>query len=241
MPMHDWSKVTPGEFHDFHGEWISATRRVLLDGVLPPQYYVAVDQHILGFIPDVLAMRGQASKPRRGTVGPVELKEPRTHPSVQTGVAPYFRTNRRLEIYQAGVNRLVAVIEVVSNGNKNSQSGIDAFLRKSLEFLNGGIHLVVFDALPRGNFEPQGIHAAIWERLTGESVPAPTKPLTIVSYAAGTQVRAYVDELAPGDRIPDTQLFLEDYGCVEIPTELAYTTAFQVQPTPVQDLLDPRP
>ncbi len=239
MPMHDWSKVTPGEFHDFHNEWISTTRRALLDGILPAQYYASIDQHVMGFIPDVVTLKSGTK--RRGPAGPVELKPPRVRPSVETGVAPYFRKDRLVEIYQVETNRLVAVIEVVSPGNKNSQGGLEAFLRKSVEFLNAGIHLVVLDAVPPGHFAPSGIHAAIWEQLTGEAVPAPAKPLTMVSYAAGTQVRAYVNELSPGDPLPDTPLFLEEYGCVEIPTESAYASAFQVQPTPVQDLLDPRP
>jgi len=239
MPMHDWSKVTPGEFHDFHNEWISTTRRSLLNGVLPPQYYASIDQHVMGFIPDVVTLK--SGTPRRGPVGPVELKQPRVRPSVETGVAPYFRKDRLLEIFRAEDNRLVAVIEVVSPGNKNSAGGLEVFLRKSVEFLNAGIHLVVLDAVPPSNFAPKGIHAAIWEQLTGESVPDPAKPLTMVSYAAGTQVRAYVSEVAPGDAIPDTPLFLEEYGCVEILTESAYLMAFQVQGTPVQELLDPRP
>ncbi len=239
MPMHDWSKVTPGEFHDFHNEWISTTRRALLDGILPAHYYASIDQHVMGFVPDVVTLK--SGTPRRGPAGPVELKQPRARPSVETGVAPYFRKDRRVEIYQAGTNRLVAVIEVVSPGNKNSQGGLEAFLRKSVEFLNAGIHLVVLDAVPPGNLAPKGIHAAIWEQLTGESVPAPAKPLTMASYAAGSQVRAYVTELSPGDPIPDTPLFLEEYGCVEIPTESAYMMAFQVQGTPIQELLDPRP
>ena len=139
MPMHDWSKVTPGEFHDFHNEWISTTRRVLLDGILPAHYYASIDQRVMGFIPDVVTL--QSGTKRRGPAGPAELKLPRVRPSVETGVAPYFRKDRRVEIYQVETNRLVAVIEVVSPGNKNSQGGLEAFLRKSVEFQIGRAHV----------------------------------------------------------------------------------------------------
>ena len=109
MPMHDWSKVTPGEFHDFHGEWISATRRALLDGILPAQYYASIDQHVMGFIPDVVTLKSGTK--RRGPAGPVELKQPRARPSVETGVAPYFRKDRLVEIYQVETNRLVRIMD----------------------------------------------------------------------------------------------------------------------------------
>jgi hypothetical protein len=35
MPVHDWTKVPPGIFHDFHVGWIVALSRVLNNGGLP--------------------------------------------------------------------------------------------------------------------------------------------------------------------------------------------------------------
>lgn len=35
MPIHDWTKVTPNIFHDFHGSWIQMLQHALNEGVLP--------------------------------------------------------------------------------------------------------------------------------------------------------------------------------------------------------------
>ena len=39
MPIHDWTKVEAGIFHDFHSDWIQVLKRALNSGLLPPQYY----------------------------------------------------------------------------------------------------------------------------------------------------------------------------------------------------------
>jgi hypothetical protein len=44
MPVHDWTGVEVGIFHDFHHEWISTIKRALNQGVLPPQYYALAEQ-----------------------------------------------------------------------------------------------------------------------------------------------------------------------------------------------------
>lgn len=44
MPVHDWSKLAPAFFHDFHLEWISAIKHTLNNGVLPEDYYAMAEQ-----------------------------------------------------------------------------------------------------------------------------------------------------------------------------------------------------
>ena len=225
MPMHDWSKVTPGEFHDFHAAWLAEIRRVLMTGLLPEGYYAAVEQHVMGFIPDVLSFR-EVPEERGTTSGGAALLEAPALPTVQTGVPPYYRQNRLVTVRREEQDELVAVVEVVSPSNKKSRVGIDGFLRKTGSLLGRGIHLVVLDTVRPGRFDPQGIHGAIWQELTGEPCETPDKPLTVASYEAADQVRAYVQALAAGDVIADTPLFLEENGCVMLPAEVTYMTAF---------------
>jgi hypothetical protein len=54
MPIHDWTRVDAGIFHDFHHEWISMVRRALNNGLLPPEYYALAEQQAAGFGPDPL-------------------------------------------------------------------------------------------------------------------------------------------------------------------------------------------
>jgi hypothetical protein len=39
MPVHDWSRVSAGVFHDFHNTWIVELKNALNGGVLPCGYY----------------------------------------------------------------------------------------------------------------------------------------------------------------------------------------------------------
>jgi hypothetical protein len=43
MPIHDWSKVQSGNFHDFHQDWTIEIRRTLNSGLLPPGYSAVVE------------------------------------------------------------------------------------------------------------------------------------------------------------------------------------------------------
>jgi hypothetical protein len=38
-PMHDWSRVTAGVYHDFHNAWITELRNAFNEGLLPTNYY----------------------------------------------------------------------------------------------------------------------------------------------------------------------------------------------------------
>jgi hypothetical protein len=46
MPIHDWTKVDDGVFHDFHHEWISRIKHTLNNGVLPRDYYAMADHFL---------------------------------------------------------------------------------------------------------------------------------------------------------------------------------------------------
>ena len=57
MPIHDWTRVTAGTWHDFHLAWITEIRNALNDGLLPPDYYAQAEQ-IAGLLgPDVLTLQ----------------------------------------------------------------------------------------------------------------------------------------------------------------------------------------
>ena len=45
MPIHDWSKVRPGLFHDFHQAWTVSLSSTLNRSVLPPGYFAEPHIH----------------------------------------------------------------------------------------------------------------------------------------------------------------------------------------------------
>ena len=56
MPLHDWSKVDAGVFHAFHTTWIGAIQNALNHGLLPDDYYAFAEQHMGGFVADILTL-----------------------------------------------------------------------------------------------------------------------------------------------------------------------------------------
>ena len=53
MALHDWTRVDPGIFHDFHVAWIGELRRALNSGVLPADYYALAEPTAGDVVPDV--------------------------------------------------------------------------------------------------------------------------------------------------------------------------------------------
>ena len=126
---------------------------------------------------------------------------------------------------------MVAMIEIVSPGNKSNRHGLHAFVDKACELLEHGIHLLILDPFPPGPRDPGGIHAAIWEQIQDDPFQPPAdQPLTLVAYECGHVTRAYLECVAVGQTLPEMPLFLEPDGCVMVPLEATYETAFAVMP-----------
>src|SRR6059058_5711261 len=64
MPVHDWTRVSDGTFHDFHYSWVLEIKRALKRGLLPEGYYVMAEQ-IGGDLgaPDVLKLQEASTEP----------------------------------------------------------------------------------------------------------------------------------------------------------------------------------
>jgi hypothetical protein len=56
MPIHDWTRVDAGIFHDFHHSWIEEIKRALNRGLLPAEYYALAEQITSNLGPDVLTL-----------------------------------------------------------------------------------------------------------------------------------------------------------------------------------------
>ena len=247
MPIHDWSRVEAGMFHHFHHSWIEELQRVLNGRVLPPNYYALAEQFAGGFGPDVLTLQGPSAPLDEGNVfddpsgawsplgqipgeGSLALAEPKRAASAETEMEFYRRKSASVTVRHISGDRVVAMIEVVSPGNKATRSALEAFVRKVADLLDRGIHLLILDLIPPGPRDPQGIHALIWEFIAGVDPPPPERPLTLVSYETDKAVRAFVEPVGVGDPLPDMPLFLAPRGCVEVPLEETYQRAFDVFP-----------
>ena len=150
----------------------------------------------------------------------------------------YARLQRTLVIRHTSGDRIVAMIEVLSPGNKSSRHAIRSFLDKAVAALDGGIHLLLVDVHPPGPRDPNGIHGALLNEIgTEDYVLASERPLTAVAYIGGAVVEAFVAHFAVGEPIPEMPLFLTRENYVRVPLEEAYTTAWDDVPPQYQEVL----
>jgi len=239
MPVHDWSRVDSGIFHDFHATWITGIKTSLNAGLLPGDHYALSEQRIYPFTADVVTLRGDFN----GDVDPetgmfsgggtaVLIAPPKAKPIATTDDEFYRTKQNRIAIRHVSDDNLVAVIEIVSPGNKSSRNAMREFIGKAIELFTKNIHLVIVDPHPTTKRDPEGIHGAIWEEFTDQPYQGPVgKPFTVASYeVANGGIRAFVERFAVGEPVPEIPLFLKYDGQIPLPLEETYREAWKAVP-----------
>jgi hypothetical protein len=233
MPVHDWSRVNAGIFHDFHHSWIEEVKRALNAGLLPPDFYAMAEQIAGGLGPDVLALQidGRSSEDDGQRLTGVVDAPPKVHFMAETEMDQYAQKQNSLVIRHSSGDRVIALVGIVSPGNKASRHGLRSFVEKAATALYRGYHLLILDLHPPGPRDPQGIHGAIWEEIEDDTYRAPPdKPLTLAAYSAGSPKKAYVEPTAVGQALPEMPLFLEPGWYVNVPLEATYHAAWRSVP-----------
>jgi hypothetical protein len=250
MLVHDWSRVLAGVIHDFHQRWIGALRDVLNEGLLPNGYYALVEQVAEGAIPDVLTLESPWESTvslgnESSSVG-VALAEcpPRVEHVHFSEHDIYSRKAGRVTIFHATGDRVVAYIEIVSPGNKHSESAIQRFIRKLEDALRRGCHVLLVDVHPATTRDPRGLHARFWTDSFGDpNCPGITsqKPLAMVAYRADVAPTAYFQSFSVGDRLIDMPIFLTTDRYVNVPLEQTYGEAWRGFPARWKTVLEAAP
>jgi uncharacterized protein DUF4058 len=248
MPIHDWTRVDAGIFHAFHHDWITDISRALNRGVLPAEYYALPEQIAGGLGPDVLTLRGLGNGAGPPSTGPTNggvalaLAPPKVRIRMRPEANRYASKAKVVAIRHVSNHQVVAMVEVVSPGNKNNQNGLNSFVRKAHEALAAGIHLLIVDLFPPGPRDPQGIHRAVWGEDCGDDyVLLPDKPLTCVGYVGGAGAEAFIEPVGVGDALPDMPLFLTPEIYVSVPLEATYRSAWEGLPAYWRGVLTAEP
>jgi hypothetical protein len=200
-----------------------------------------VEQRAGGPEPDVITLElNPPVEPAPGGTT-VDLQPPKARFVTRCEAAGYARKANRITVRHPD-GEVVAVLEIVSPGNKDSRHALRTFARKAVEFLHAGVNLLIVDLFPPGRRDPQGIHKVIWDRFRDEpfSLP-PDKPLTLAAYVVGTETVAYIEPVAVGDSLPDMPVFLNASRYVPCPLEATYQTAWEQFPAPLRGPLEPPP
>lgn len=149
MPMHDWTKVDAGIYHALHINWITRLNEAVMQR-LPHGYYCMLEQYAGPFGPDVLTLSTQPLSERElpSNGGTATLARPRTKIVQESSDDFYARKQRVVAIRHVSNHRLVAVIELVSPGNKDSNAKYLKFVNKARTLLEQKIHLLIIDPFP---------------------------------------------------------------------------------------------
>ena len=144
MAVHDWTRVEAGIFHAFHHSWIEEISRALNRGLLPPDYYALPEQHAAGFGPDVLTLQGGRAdgaddwgedvSDRRA--GGVLLAPPKLRPVAETELGFYRRKQKNVTVRHVSGDEIVAIVEIVSPGNKSSRNAMRPSWKRPPRFSN---------------------------------------------------------------------------------------------------------
>ena len=234
MPVHDWTRVDAGTFHDFHTVWIAELRTALNSGLLPTDYYALAEQSASQRQTDVLTLHtGPASVGQSG--GGLAVLE--ATPAVRLRLRPTpgqarrlsSRRGRRLVIRHVTGHRVVAVLAIVSPANKDRRSSVRDFVTKVAQLLEAGIHVMLIDLLPQGRFDERGMHGAVWSHFDAAGYQPPEgEPFTLASYRwDGNEPEAFVEPVALGRSLIDMPLFLRNDRYVNVSLEATYQAAYR--------------
>jgi hypothetical protein len=244
VPIHDWTRVDAGILHDFHNAWLTEIRNVLNNGTLPEGYYALTEQHAGRIIPDVLRLHVTPARQEPAVALPragVALAD--APPQVRwKQILSASRLTRRgtLAVRHVSGHRLVALIEGVSQSNKDRADHVEEFAAKVTSALDLGIHVLVVDLFPPGRYDA---NSAVRDMLDDDSTVSTDQlpdhePLSLVSYMAGPPIDAYLEQARVGQSPPDMPLFLQTDWYINVPLERDYEAAFQGEPTFWRDVLE---
>ena len=240
VPLHDWTRVDAGDWHDFHFSWVAYLKRDL-KRLLPDGYY-ARSEAVTRVEDDGEAMEPFAPRdPGRWEVDAVTFQ--RTEPVFPVGPPPAgvalaeapgllslaepppLQRRRRVVIHHRSGDRVVALLELASPGNRDSVGKVGTFADKVVDALRAGVHVLLIDPFPPTGPAPAGLHGAVAERFGAAVEPDPARPLSFVGYKACPDARASVQTRAAGESPPRVPLFLDPGWFVFVDLAPSYAAA----------------
>ena len=224
MPLHDWTD-RPG-WEGMHIFWMTEIARGLR-AVLPPGYRAVIGSSPLVAVgvspvkPDVVVTNGPARDP---AAGPATTR-PAPEPDVEVAAAT-LEEDATVQVERDG--RLVAAVELISPRNKDRPAAREQYAGRYLNYLRGGVHLLLVDVHRR----PLDFSFArtIAEAL-GLPAPAADTP-SAVSYRVGPSAAQggrllglWQQPLRVGEPLPSMPLALSPDELVWVDLESTYRRA----------------
>ncbi len=231
MPIHDWTKVPAGLFHHFHQDWTIELARALNRGLLPKGVAALVEQRSGPFEADVLAVERRTRPQPSALNGGIAIgQQPVARIVRRTDRTAYSERANRI-VVRHHLGRIIAVVEIVSPGNKESRRAFRQFVDKTVSLLSQGVHVLIIDLFPPTSRDPFGVHQVVWDEFAEEPFTFPQgKDRILASYESGPEMAAYLEPVTVGDVMPDMPLFLWNGIHVPTPLEVTYQAAWEAGP-----------
>ena len=130
MPIHNWTSVDAGIFHDFHHESISTIKHAVNRHLKGTEYYALAERIAGGVVPDVLTLQYPSSGKKRkkpagqSTQGGIALADSPPQARFRiTNIPQWYATKKKaVTIRHVSEHHVVAVLEILSPGNKATAS-----------------------------------------------------------------------------------------------------------------------
>ena len=241
MPIHDWNRIFAGGFHHFHQLWTPEISKALNGCVLPEGFYAAIEQVTGGPEPDVVTLEARSADwdahEGSGTSdGPAGLAVAEQPPKVtytcETDEERYVKKADRIAVRHVSDDETVAIIEIVSPGNKSSERTYRSFREKLDGLADSGVHLLVIDLFGPTTRDPEGFPRAFWGSDGNGRIPAVSsdKPFSLSAFQTDRTLTGYFEILGVGDELVPMPLFLTSQRYVYVPLAETYAAAWEGVP-----------
>ena len=218
----------PRRWASFHTYWVTAVGG-LLNRTLPPRFCATVETYLGAEVAaDVADFDLGPPAGVNGAGGGVAVAAYTAPPA--TGSLPaVFPDSASLPVIDTDLDRLVAVVELVSPSNKHDPASRRAFAAKCAGYIHKGVGLVVVDVAFRQRFSPHDDLTTLLGLPSGmgpvASSAAAYRPVTRDDVPA---VDYWLRPLAVGQPLPEMPLALKGWGLVPLDLEDAYVNACRV-------------
>jgi len=223
MPLHNWSRVAPEIFHDFHLSWIVHLSRAINQCVADEGYYSLIEPIAAGLHKTVLDTEDFARIRS-------EIESEPDHPD------PAKWANR-IAVYRADGDLVRGFVEILTPGAVSSGVLWECFVQRTQDAISSEFFVAVADAFPQSRPARDSLRTGASNAVANIGRSAGVgKWLGVASFSGDG--KSQLESMSVGAPLPDLTLFLAPGKCVNVALETAYLAAWNGLPKILQRMVE---